>query len=87
MYQFGADKFGTTDQQKHEEQQARLSRRQRGIRKLRRELRVLKGRWKLANSRKGYFKRLGVEELRNQHRDNLKKLRRAERMERKAKEH
>ena len=66
-----------------------MSRKQRdirGIKKLRRELRCLKRRWKLANSRKDNVQKLGYEELRNQQRENLKNLQRAERKEREGKQ-
>ena len=44
IYQHITDKFGTIHQQNHDKQQASLSRRQREIKELRRELRGLKKR-------------------------------------------
>ena len=67
-------------------QQAKgLSRRQKEIKKIRIELRSLKRRWKMAKWRGDELVKAGLEELWNQQRDKLKKLKKAERLRRKRK--
>ena len=85
IYHYGVEKFGTKDRGS-KPAGSNLSRRQLEIHNIRKEIRSLTKQWKAARLNGNLLECEGLDKLRDDHRNRLKSLRKAERAKRKRKE-
>ena len=82
IYQYGSEKFGVTEKKVQPREARGQSRHQKEIKGIRKELRALTKRWKAVNKNGDKLEIMGINELRDQCRQRLKKLRKAEHLKR-----
>ena len=85
IYQYGSEKFGVIEKKVQPQEARGQSRHQKKIKGIRKELRALTKRWKEANKNGDKLEIMGIDELTDQHRQRLKKLRKAECLKRRRK--
>ncbi len=85
VYSYGSEKFGINEKQ-HNSASSNLSRRQKEIHHVRKQLRSLTKQWRTANRNGDLLEMAGIDEVRDSLRKRLKSLRKAERLKRKRKE-
>ena len=85
IYQYGSEKFGVIEKKVQPQEARGQSRHQKEIKGIKKELRALTKRWKAANKSGNQLEIMGIDELRDQHRQRLKKLRKAECLKRRRK--
>ena len=73
IYQYGSEKFGVIEKKVQPQEARGQSRHQKEIKGIRKELRALTKRWKAANKNGDKLDIMGIDELRDQHRQRLKK--------------
>ena len=85
IYQYGSEKYGVIEKKVQSQEARGQSRHQKGIKGIRKELRALTKRWKVVNKNGDQLEIMGINELRDQHRQRLKKLRKVEHLKKRRK--
>ena len=85
IYQCGSEKLGVIEKKVQPQEARGQCRHQKEIKDIRKELRALTKRWNVANKNGDKLEIMGIDELRDQHRQRLKKLRKAEHLKRRRK--
>ena len=85
IYQYGSEKFGVIEKKVQPQEARGQSRHEKEIKGIRTELRALTKRWKVANKNGDQLEIMGIDELRDQGRQRLKKLRKVENLKRRRK--
>ena len=75
IYQYGSEKFGVIEKKVQPQEARGQNRHQKEIKGIRKELRALTKRWKVANKNGDQLEIMGIDELRDHCRQRLKKLR------------
>ena len=85
IYQYGSEKFGVIEKKMQPQEARGQSRCQKETKGIKKELRALTKRWKVANKNGDQLEIMGIDELRDQCRQRLKKLRKVEHLKRRRK--